>query len=44
MTDAEKSDLEFLKALGVPVTNMAARAGRTKTAILYEIDQQKENE
>lgn len=32
------TDLEFLLGLGVPVENIANRAGRTKTAIQYELD------
>ena len=36
------SDLQFLQSLGVPVDNIAARAGRSATAILHEIATEKE--
>jgi hypothetical protein len=34
------TDIAFLQSLGVPVENIAKRAGRTATAILYEIAQE----
>lgn len=38
------SDLQFLSSLGVPVENIAKRAGRSKTAILYEMIHESEDD
>jgi hypothetical protein len=37
-------DLEWLKQLGVPVSIMAQRAGRSETAIFVELEEQQDDD